>query len=173
MFRLKTNRNWNFLRKIWNLHIKISIENLLFTHFLSILPGPRLFYTALENNTIYLQQLFRFRGRGKLSPPPPCGRPWFFEYFSINLTNHELIFCEFGRKMQIVENWDNFEKPSENCEKCIILAFFKRILTNTALIISRLDEKHKVLGNLEKIFLKFSTKNWQKMNYFSIFFNRI
>ena len=87
-------------------------------------------------------------GGGKL-PPHPCGRPWFFAYFSINLRNHALIFCAFGRKMQIVEN---FEKPSENCENFIILAFFKRILTNHALIFSRLDEKHKLLGNFEKIF---------------------
>ena len=86
------------LRKFWNLHIKISKENWLFIYFLSHLLGPLSFYTALENNTIFLQQFFRFRGGGEASPlPPPCGRPcpsisngkiviekWYYTDFCIN-----------------------------------------------------------------------------------------
>ena len=50
------------------------MENALFIHFLSHLPGPLSFYTALENNTIFLQQFFRFRGGGISPPsPPPAG----------------------------------------------------------------------------------------------------
>ena len=41
--------------------MKISMENLFFYHFLSDLPGPLLFHTATENNTIFLQQFFRCR----------------------------------------------------------------------------------------------------------------
>ena len=40
------------------------MENWLFTHFLSPLPGPLSFYTALENNTIF----YRFR-LGEASDP--------------------------------------------------------------------------------------------------------
>ena len=45
---------------------KFTQENLngklIFTHFLSDLLELLSFYTALENNTIFLQQFFRFRG---------------------------------------------------------------------------------------------------------------
>ena len=51
---------------------------------------------------LFYNNLFGF-GRGEASPPP-AGAHDFFAYFSINLTNHALIFCAFGRKMQIVEN---------------------------------------------------------------------
>ena len=44
------------------------MENWLFIHFLSHLPGPLSFTAPLENNTIFLQQFFRFRG--KLLPSP-------------------------------------------------------------------------------------------------------
>ena len=43
-----------------------TYENLngkfILTDFLSGLPGPLSFYTALENNIIFLQQFFRFGG---------------------------------------------------------------------------------------------------------------
>ena len=58
-----------FVRKILSLHKKISMENWGSTHFLSDLPWPLSFYTALENNTIFLQQFFRFR-EGESSPLP-------------------------------------------------------------------------------------------------------
>ena len=140
-------RNWNLLRKFWNLHIYISMENWLFIHFLSLLPGPLSFYTALENNTIYLQHFFRFQGEGTLPP-------WFFgicfNKFNKPCVNFLRVWTKNANRGKFCEN---FEKPSsENCEKCIILAFFKRILTNHAFIFSRLDEKHKLLGNFEKIF---------------------
>ena len=50
------------------------MENWLFTHFLSDLPGP-LSYPALDNNSIFLQQSFRFRGGGVNLPLPPAGAP--------------------------------------------------------------------------------------------------
>ena len=43
------------------------MEYCLFIHFLSHLPGPFAFYTALENNT-FSTTFFRFRGGGKLPP---------------------------------------------------------------------------------------------------------
>ena len=46
------------------------MENWLFTHFLSYLPGPLSFYTALENNTIFLQQFFSVSGGGIIPPYP-------------------------------------------------------------------------------------------------------
>ena len=52
------------------------MENCFFTHFISDLPGPLSFYPTLENNTIFLQQFFRFRGRAEL-PPPPAGAHGF------------------------------------------------------------------------------------------------
>ena len=61
------------LRQFWNLHIKISMENWLFIHFLSHLPGPWSFYTALENKTIFLQQFFLVSGGG--GSFPPAGAP--------------------------------------------------------------------------------------------------
>ena len=141
------------LRKFWNLHIKISMENWLFTHFLSLLPGPLSFYTALENNTIYLQQFFRFRGEAYPLPPPAGAHDFFcifFNKFNKPCVNSLRVWTKNANRGKF---WENFEKPSsKNCEKCIILAFFKRILTNHALIFSRLDEKHKLLGNFEKIF---------------------
>ena len=54
------------------------------------------------------RQLPLTQGGGKL--PPPAGAHDFFAYFSINLTNHALIFCAFGRKMQIVENFEKILK---------------------------------------------------------------
>ena len=73
-FGLKTNRDWNLMRKFWNLHIEISMENWHFIHFLSHLPRPLSFYTALENNTIFLQPFFLFRVEGSF-PLPPAGAP--------------------------------------------------------------------------------------------------
>ena len=49
------------------------MENWFFTHFLSDLPGPLSVYTALENNTIYLQHFLGFRVEE--SSPPPAGAP--------------------------------------------------------------------------------------------------
>ena len=60
------------MRKILNLHTKISMENWLFTNFLAHLPGLLPFYTTLENNTIFLHQLFRFRVD---IPPSPLRAP--------------------------------------------------------------------------------------------------
>ena len=50
------------------------MENWLFILFLSHLPGPLSFYTALENNTIFLQQFLGFGG-GEASTLPPAGAP--------------------------------------------------------------------------------------------------
>ena len=43
------------------------MENWFFTHFLSDLPGPLPFYTALENNTIFYNN---FSGFERGFPPP-------------------------------------------------------------------------------------------------------
>ena len=67
-FGLKTNEDLNSLRKILNLHMKIAMDNWLFTNFLSHLPRPLSFSTALKNNTIFLQEFF-FR-LGGASPLP-------------------------------------------------------------------------------------------------------
>ena len=126
MFGIKTNRNWNLLRKFWNLHIKISIENWLFTH----LPGPLSFYTALENKTIYLQQFFRFRGEGKL-PPPPCGRPWFFCIF-FNKFNKP--FVKFLRVWTKNANRGKFWKTFRKLRKMHYFCILQQNLKNHAVI---------------------------------------
>ena len=66
-----------FLRKLLNLHRKISMENWCFTHFLSDLPRPLSFYTALENNSIFYNNFFVWGGVGGsfTLPPPPAGAP--------------------------------------------------------------------------------------------------
>ena len=51
------------------------MKNSFFTHFLSDLPGPLSFYTALENNPIFLQQFFHFLRGGKLPPLRRAGTP--------------------------------------------------------------------------------------------------
>ena len=58
-----------FVEKILKFTYKNLNGKLILIHFLSVLPGPLSFYTALENNTIFLQQFFLFRG-GEASPPP-------------------------------------------------------------------------------------------------------
>ena len=45
------------------------MENGLFILFLSHLPGPLSFYTALENNTIF-NNIFFGLGGGSFPPPP-------------------------------------------------------------------------------------------------------
>ena len=72
------------------------MENWLLIHFLSILPGPLSFYTALENNTIFLQQFFRFRGgsfplpplRAPMDPEELLERGWKFLKISILEQTH-------------------------------------------------------------------------------------
>ena len=75
--RVWAKNQWGlkFVEKILKFTYKNLNGKLPFFLFLSHLPGPLSFYTALENNTIFLQQFFQFRGggAGKL-PPPPCGR---------------------------------------------------------------------------------------------------
>ena len=115
-FGLKTNRNWNLLRKFWNLHIQISMENWLFILFLSHRPGPLSFYTALENNTIFLQQFFRFRGGGEASPlPPPAGAPvlYFGKYWPKIMKNPDfyrwwgICLSESSRKIKTRKHPNN------------------------------------------------------------------
>ena len=60
-----------------------------FFHFLSHLPGPLSFYTALENNTSFLQQFFFGFGGGSFPLPPPCGRPCI-------IFNHGRMPCLIG-----------------------------------------------------------------------------
>ena len=57
--RLKTNEGGNFWQ-ILNFHKKFSMENWFYTEFLSHPPAPLSFYTALQNNTIFLPQFFDF-----------------------------------------------------------------------------------------------------------------
>ena len=73
--------DWNLVRKIWNLPIKISIENCLFIHFKFHLPGSLSFYTALGNNTIFQQQLFLVSGGRWKLPHPLCGTPVAIDHF--------------------------------------------------------------------------------------------
>ena len=78
---------------------------------------------AFGNNTIFLQQFFRFRG-GDFPPFPSWLRPCSAEdipaggytpaYCSKNLTNRALIFFVFGRNRQFI---GNFEKIFANFEK--------------------------------------------------------
>ena len=89
----KYNRDWNLLRKFWNFHIKISIENWLFIAFLSNLPGPLSFYTALENKTIFCNNFFGFGGGGEL-PHPPAGAPAEFTRNLMSMKN-VIVFENF------------------------------------------------------------------------------
>ena len=49
----------------------------------------------------------------------------------------------------------NFKISQENREKCIILAYFSKNLTNHALIFGAFGRKTQFVGNFEKIFKKF------------------
>ena len=91
--------------------------------------------------------------------------------------NHALIFCAFGLKRQVIGNFEkiseNFENSSsENCKKCIILAYFSNKLTNYSFIFCAFGRKHKLLGNLEKILKFFDKNSFEKLNYLFIFFRK-
>ena len=61
----KNHWGLKFIEKILKYIWKIEFLSIFYPH----LPGLLSFYTALENNTIFLQQFFRFRGRGGSFPP--------------------------------------------------------------------------------------------------------
>ena len=104
-FGLKTNGDWNLLRKFRNLHLKISIENWLFLPFLSDLPGHLSFYTVMENNPIFLQQFLRFRGYCHL---PPAGAP---ENILTKILTYKYEFKDLSH------NWNVFERVYEGVFK--------------------------------------------------------
>ena len=94
--------NGNFLRvwaknqwrlKCFDKILKFTYTNLnrklTFFYFLSHLPGPLSFYTALENNTIFLQHFFGF-GAGGSFPPPPHGRPCYWHLYTKMLAFREI-----------------------------------------------------------------------------------
>ena len=68
--RVWAKNQWGlkFFEKILKFKYK-NLNGKLTSHFLSHLPGPLSFYTALENKTIFLQQFLWFRGGGELPPP--------------------------------------------------------------------------------------------------------
>ena len=77
-------------------------------------------------------------------------------------------------KTKIVERFsEKFRKFStdffRNLQKCIILAYFSKNLTNPRAQFSLFGQKHKLLGNFEKI-LKIldenSTENWMLLLFF-------
>ena len=94
-----------------------------------------------------------------------------------NLTMHALIFWAFGRKWQFIANsekiFENFENcSSENCLKCIILAYFSKKLTNYALRFSPFGRKnHKRVGNFDKILKFFDENSIEKLNFFIFYFS--
>ena len=59
----------------------------------------------------------------------------------------------------------------ENCEKCIILAYFSKELTNHAFDFGPVRQKTQFIGNFETIFYKFLKKIAKK--HYSIFFKEI
>ena len=73
--RVWAKNQWGlkFVEKILKFTYKNLNGKLTFSPFLSHFPGALSFYTALENNTIFLQQIFRFL-EGE-APPSPCGLP--------------------------------------------------------------------------------------------------
>ena len=82
-----------FFEKIF----KFTYENLnaklfLFPNFQSDLPGTLSFYTAPENNTIFLQHFFGFDG---ISPAPygsPCARKYDVVFNPHPVFNESSIF---------------------------------------------------------------------------------
>ena len=99
---------------------------------------------------------------------------YYFSIFSKRLTKHALIFCAFGWKAQLIGHlekiFERFQKISKNFSrkfpKCIIVAYFSKYLTKNELILARLDEKRKLVGNFEKIF----DKNLiEKLNFYFVF----
>ena len=100
--------SWEYFR---NFHIKISMENWLFFHFLSLLPWPFSFYTALEINTLYLQQYFRGGGWSFLPLSPHCGRPW-------NISNVLVVegenYPKIGTFNNLPKNLKNHEETMKN-----------------------------------------------------------
>ena len=77
------------------------MENWLVILFLSHLPGPLSFYTALENYTICLQQFLRFRGGGEL-PLPHAGAPAIIKFSRL------ICFTYIGRFAFYLLNGDRF-----------------------------------------------------------------
>ena len=69
----KNKLTFEFFTKFLNLHSKFSMENWFFLHFLSYLPGPLSFYTALKIAPFFLDN---FSVSREISPSPLWGRPW-------------------------------------------------------------------------------------------------
>ena len=87
----------------------------------------------------------------------------FFEKFNKPCVN----FLRIWTKKQFAENFQQFY--SENCLKCIILAYFSNQLTNYAFIFCAFGRKRQFIGK----FWKFLFRKWLKMHYFSIFFEKV
>ena len=123
-FGLTTNGHWNFFEKF----LKITYENLngKLTFYPFSIPSSRSFVIlySSENNTIFLQHVFRFRG-WELPPPPnpSCGRRCCRDKeestpFSLTFASHDEITSAFP------DSTKSALQKSLPCFNTIVLSFF-------------------------------------------------
>ena len=85
----------------------------------------------------------------------------YFRIFFKVLTNPAFKFCAFGRKTLFVGNFlENIREFSEeNCEKCIILAYFSKEFNKPFVNFLRDWTKNTILWKFWENFLKKIAKN--------------
>ena len=96
-------------------------------------------------------------------------------YFSIFFTKFKkprVDFLRFGRKRQFIGNFEktfeNFQNfSSENCLKCIILAYFSNKLTNYALVFCAFGRQMQIVGKFWENFEIFWWKFYRKIEIFN------
>ena len=93
-----------------------------------------------EITSFFYNKFFHFGG---MLPLSPSGGAYVLAFFKTNLTNHALIFREFGRKPQTIGKFlEGFKKFIERiAKKYIILAYVSKRLNNPCVTFSRVWTK--------------------------------
>ena len=96
------------LRQFWNLHIKISMENWLFIHIISHLPGLCHFIQLWKITPFFYNNFSGFGGGGL--PPSHCGRPWLRNsyIFAIFVIFELFVDCYIARNASQQKRIDSF-----------------------------------------------------------------
>ena len=71
----KLRKLWKVWENFWDFLLKTQWKIDFLDKFWQFLTDIFLIYTALEDNIIFLQQFFPFRGEGNFPPVPPLATP--------------------------------------------------------------------------------------------------